>query len=92
MKSFNGTGFFEEGKNNRSSMRLMCFLTLLFAFYITWLIVSSHLIAGTPIENTEMAIIALLFIAAFAPKAVQKFAENKFLEPDQLNKPSEEEK
>ena len=74
---YNGIGFFEEDTHSRSSMRLMCFLTLLFAFYITWLIVISHLNAATPIEQFEMAVIALLFIASFAPKAIQKFAETQ---------------
>jgi len=74
---FVGSGFFQERKDKRSSMRLMCFLTLLFAFYITWLIVTSHLDADTDITKFEMVVIALLFVAAFAPKAIQKFAENQ---------------
>ena len=84
MKTFNGIGFFQEDTNARSSIRLMCFLTLLFAFYITWLIVTSHLVSNTPITQFEMVVILLLYVAAFAPKVIQKFAEKQL---EQLNKP-----
>ena len=75
MFNYKGIGFLQEDKDTRSAMRLMCFLTLLFAFFITWLIVSSHLDAGTEITKFELVLILILYTAAFAPKAIQKFAE-----------------
>ena len=78
MLNYKGIGFLQEDTHTRSSMRLMCFMTLIFAFFITWTIVSAHLAADTPIHQFELALIFLLFVAAFAPKAVQKFAEAQF--------------
>lgn len=75
MFNYKGIGFLQEDKDQRSAMRLMCFLTLLFAFFITWIVVIANLEAGTEISQFELVLIFLLFLAAFAPKAVQKFAE-----------------
>lgn len=77
MFNYKGIGFLHEDKDTRSAMRLMCFLTLFFAFFITWLIVGGHLEAGTEISKFELALLCLLYLAAFAPKAVQKFAEKQ---------------
>jgi len=73
------TGFFQEKPASRSMMRLMCFLTLLFAFIMTYAVIMSHIEANTPISWVEFAILAILYVAAYAPKAIQKFAESDAL-------------
>ena len=71
-------GFFQEDNGNSSSMRLMCFTALLASIGFGFLAI---LYKGA---NAEGVYITFGFlIAAFAPKAVQKFAEQKI--SDQLN-------
>ena len=65
-------GFLQEDNGNNSSMRLMSLIALLSA------IVFGGLTMVNP--NTKEVGINLTFsflVAAFAPKAVQKFAENR---------------
>lgn len=73
-------GFFYERPGVKSSMRLMCFLSLLFSFFITYVIVFNHIDRGTAYSPLELAIILLCFLSAFAPKAIQKFAESPVIE------------
>jgi len=61
--------FFQEDNGNSSSMRLMCFVSLITAVVCGVLVTIGK---GT----SDGVIITFGFlIAAFAPKAVQKFAE-----------------
>jgi hypothetical protein len=84
-----GTGFLEESPGNRSSMRLMCMFALFAAIVFGALtMVRSN---GMPVKNADGTIstfypprddtgLTLTFgflIAAFAPKAIQKFAEQR---------------
>lgn len=84
-----GTGFLEESPGNRSAMRLMCMFALVAAIVFGALtMVRSN---GMQVKNADGSIstvypprddtgLTLTFgflIAAFAPKAVQKFAEQR---------------
>lgn len=83
----NQTGFLEESPGNHSSMRLMCMLSMITAIILSGLVVAQSLqqsgsqtSAGNfnPPRNPEILYIIYGFlISAFAPKAVQKFAEQK---------------
>ena len=64
-----GTGFLEEAPGDKSSMRLMCFLSLLAAIGFGFLEVKAA--ASFPYVTT------MFIVGAFAPKSVQKFAEKK---------------
>lgn len=66
------SSFFQEDNGNYSSMRLMCFIALLAA------IIFGFLTIQLKSENDTGVYITFGFlISAFAPKAVQKFAEEK---------------
>jgi hypothetical protein len=81
------TGFLEESPGNRSSMRLMCLLALLasIAFAAVTMMRSAPLVSRDsggqetltypPRDDTGMIISFAFLLAAFAPKVVQKFAE-----------------
>ncbi len=61
--------FLEEQNGVQSLMRLQSLMTLLFAFgIIAWQMLRGHI---------HIELDALLITAAFAPKALQKFAEKK---------------
>jgi len=64
----NKVGFFEESPGVKSSIRLMSFFSLFAA------IVFGILTINTPGENGLFITFGFL-LGAFAPKAVQKFAE-----------------
>jgi hypothetical protein len=84
-----GTGFLEESPGNRSAMRLMCMLALVAAILFGALtMVRSNGIRTTnadgtvstvypPRDDTGLTLTFGFLIAAFAPKAVQKFAEQR---------------
>lgn len=66
------SGFFQEDNGSFSSMRLMCFLSMLSATSFGLLTI---LLDG---DNSDGIYITFGFlISAFAPKALQKFAEQK---------------
>lgn len=69
-------GFFEEDNGNRSSMRLMSFVALIAAIVFGFLTILNP---GNPNNNSEEGIYITFgfLLSAFAPKAVQKFAETK---------------
>jgi hypothetical protein len=83
------TGFLEESPGNRSSMRLMCLLALLasIAFGSVTMLRSAPMVsrdaAGQetltypPRDDTGMIVTFAFLLAAFAPKVVQKFAEQR---------------
>ena len=64
--------FFSDDQGNPSSMRLMSMLALLVAAALAFIEVLG---VGSADSKTELALYFL--VAAFAPKAVQKFAEAK---------------
>ena len=71
MSTENSKKFFTDDKGFPSSMRLMSFLSLLMAGFLALAITMDW---GKN-HNTELVLYFL--VAAFAPKAVQKFAEKK---------------
>ena len=83
------TGFLEESPGNRSSMRLMCLLALLasIAFAAVTMVRSAPILTrdsagqetltAPPRDDTGMLISFAFLLAAFAPKVVQKFAEQR---------------
>lgn len=68
----NKTGFFLEDNGNKSWMRAMCFVALLMSIAFGYLTIIKGAAAGDGLYITLM-----FLVAAFAPKAVQKFAETK---------------
>ncbi len=64
--------FLQDDKGNASSMRLMCIMSLLAAIGFGYLTMS---VIGTD-HQTGVQITTLFLIAAFAPKALQKYIEN----------------
>ena len=83
------TGFLEESPGHRSSMRLMCLLALLasIAFAAVTMLRSAPTLSRDsggketltypPRNDTGMIISFAFLLAAFAPKVVQKFAEQR---------------
>jgi hypothetical protein len=84
-----GTGFLEESPGNRSAMRLMCMLALIAAIVFGGLTMvrsngietknadGSTRTVYPPRDDTGLTLTFGFLIAAFAPKAVQKFAEQR---------------
>lgn len=68
----NNKKFFEDNTGNKSSMRLMSMMAL-----VTAIILSILVALGDAQSKDTLLIIATFLTAAFAPKTVQKFAENK---------------
>ena len=66
------TGFLEDHHGNPSSMRLMS-ITSLVASIVFGLLSVLH--AGARTETNGLYITMAFLVAAFAPKALQKFAE-----------------
>jgi len=65
-----GSSFFEDDRGNKSSMRLMCFISLLASVLFGILTIYTG--------NQDGIIITFGFlVGCFAPKAVQKLAENE---------------
>ena len=63
-------GFFEGAEGVKSSMRLMCFIAL-----ITGILLSFFIIWQKQLDVNSITLITIWVVAAFAPKAVQKYAE-----------------
>src|SRR3954470_7246321 len=75
-------GFFEESDGTRSSMRLMCFTALIAAvvFGLLSVLAAIGLIGADKPGGLGGDAVMITFgflLSAFAPKAVQKFAEQK---------------
>lgn len=72
-----GVGFFQEDVGSSSMMRLMCLISLLASVGFGAL----TLLIADPVIVSAGVVLALIFlIGAFAPKAIQKFAEVKLEE------------
>jgi hypothetical protein len=71
----NKPGFLEDDRGSPSSMRLMSVIALI-ASIVFGLLTTLHPVAN---QGTNGLYITMAFLlAAFAPKALQKFAEAKF--------------
>jgi hypothetical protein len=83
------TGFLEESPGNRSAMRLMCLLALFasIAFGAITMMRSAPMVSRDaggqetlsypPRDDTGMTLTFAFLLAAFAPKVLQKFAEQR---------------
>lgn len=67
-------GFFEEDNGSKSSMRLMSIIALVAAIVFGSITITKNTNSR---NDTEIYITFGFLIAAFAPKALQKFAESK---------------
>jgi hypothetical protein len=65
-------GFFYEAEGVKSSMRLQSFIALLISAAI-----SGFAIGTKQLDANVIAIVTLFVVAAFVPKAIQKYAEIK---------------
>ncbi len=65
-------GFMQEDNGNSSSMRLMSLIALISA--ITF---GGFTLANPEVKDVGINLTFSFLVAAFTPKAVQKFAENK---------------
>lgn len=68
-------GFFETSEGNKSAMRLNSFISLLTAIAI-----SIYATITKQLEINTISLVTMFVVSAFAPKAVQKFAENNIEE------------
>ena len=69
----NKTGFLEEAPGIKSSIRLMSFIVLLYTLAFIW----GHVIINhQPIDANFIALVTLMFTAAFVPKVLQKGSES----------------
>ena len=66
-------GFLEEDANTKSSMRLMCFISLIVAIVFGLI----TLLNKTTDGQTGLLMTMGFLLGAFAPKALQKFMEEK---------------
>jgi hypothetical protein len=84
-----GTGFLEESPGNSSAMRLMCMMSLVTAITLSVFIIATTpsyksvdekgktTLVYPPRDPQAIYLIYGFLMAAFAPKAIQKFAEQK---------------
>lgn len=70
-------GFFYEKPGVKSSMRLMSFLALFFSALL-----SAYAIYTKQLDMNVLFLITTFIVAAFAPKAVQKYAERESIKPE----------
>lgn len=63
--------FMSDDMGNASSLRLYCLISLLTAISLTWY--------GVLVNKDVYSFVLLYLVATFAPKVVQKFAEQKDL-------------
>ena len=66
------TKWYEEEPGEQSSMRIMCMISLWMGSLLGWFAILTK-----QLDMNVIALVSLFIVAAFAPKAVQKFAENK---------------
>ncbi len=72
----NKSGFLEEDSGSRSSMRLMSLISLGASIMFGFLTLYISLEKGQA-DSNGIILTAMFLVGAFAPKAVQKFAEQK---------------
>lgn len=66
------TGFFEESPGVSSQMRLMSFISLFAGIGLAFFAIGTE-----QIDMNSVSVIFIFVLGAFAPKAVQKFAEKR---------------
>ena len=69
-------GFFQDDSGNRSSMRIMCFLSLVAAIIFGSLAITQNRGRESPARDDTAILLTFSFLlGAFAPKYLQKFVE-----------------
>ena len=63
-------GFLEEGYKQKSAMRLMCFISLMASLCFAFISIFK-----SDTKEVSLQLSYTFLVAAFAPKAIQKFAE-----------------
>jgi hypothetical protein len=66
-------GFLQENNGSSSATRLMCLMSLVNAMGLSW----AYMYSGKNAPENMLIVIFLFAIGAFAPKLIQKFAEQK---------------
>lgn len=73
-KAPNKTGLLTDDQGNRSTMRLMSFIALIVSIWFAWMTLTD----SNTTTNEGVYITTAFLLAAFAPKALQKFIENSY--------------
>lgn len=73
-KEVEKAGFLDDHQGNSSSMRLMSIIALVASIAFSTIV----LFGAQPISNEALYLISIFLLGAFAPKALQKFAEARF--------------
>jgi membrane protein YdbS with pleckstrin-like domain len=71
------TDFLKESNGKSSIMRLMSFLSLLWAFLLSFVVIAGSFYFNANVSYGALVIVGFFVVGAFAPKAIQRFAENK---------------
>ncbi len=67
-------GMFHDDNGNRSVMRVMSIIALVAAIWFGWLTLTDSITSN----NEGIYLTTAFLLAAFAPKALQKFIENSY--------------
>ena len=67
-------GLLTDDKGKRSMMRIMSFIALIASIWFAWMTLTDSNITS----NEGVYITTAFLLAAFAPKALQKFIENSY--------------
>ncbi|NQV14284.1 hypothetical protein HQ531_02415 [bacterium] len=70
----NETGLLTDDQGKRSMMRLMSFMALIAGIWFAWMTLTDDNIT----TNEGVYITTTFLLAAFAPKALQKYVENSY--------------
>ena len=68
------SGLLTDDKGKRSMMRLMSFIALIASIWFAWMTLTD----SNTTSNEGVYITTSFLLAAFAPKALQKFIENSY--------------
>lgn len=70
----NKAGLLTDDQGKRSMMRLMSFIALIASIWFAWMTLTD----SNTTSNEGVYITTAFLLAAFAPKALQKFIENSY--------------
>jgi len=73
-KMQNKEGLLTDDQGKRSMMRLMSFIALIASIWFAWMTLTDSITTS----NEGVYITTAFLLAAFAPKALQKFIENSY--------------
>ena len=70
----NKAGLLTDDQGKRSMMRLMSFIAVIASIWFAWMTITD----SNTTSNEGVYITTAFLLAAFAPKALQKFIENSY--------------